>query len=176
MRYRKELSVLTLAAVLLFISFLLDAYVLQLFSWIQNDLLVKIIETATSIWLVGLLSLLFSAIFFRKHKQAISWMWLSIFLTALLVINLKYGFARERPQEVGYFLVQYSFPSLHAALAFTVVPFLDRILEKRKLWLSLAGLVALSRIYISAHYLSDVVAGGMIGYAIAIFLHRKIKG
>lgn len=146
-----------------------------MFSLVQNDTLIKMVNLATNIWIWGIFLAVISVIFFRRKKQVFSWMWLSIFLTILLAVNLKYAFARERPQELVFFLVHYSFPSLHAALAFALVPFLEKIWEKRLLWLSLAGLIALSRIYVSAHYLSDVVAGGMIGYAVSAFLCRKIK-
>jgi len=70
----------------------------------------------------------------------------------------------------------YSFPSLHAALCFTVLPTLDIEFPKHKwAWISLAALVGLSRIYLQVHYLSDVLAGCAIGYAIGVWIFHLNK-
>jgi len=58
----------------------------------------------------------------------------------------------------------YSFPSGHAATAFTastVLSYFDR--KRRWFYYLIALLIALSRIYLLVHYFSDVVVGGLIG-------------
>jgi membrane-associated phospholipid phosphatase len=61
-----------------------------------------------------------------------------------------------------------SFPSSHAANAFTLAWVLSS--RWRRAWpafFGLATLVAFSRMYLNRHYLSDVVAGAVLGMAIA---------
>jgi undecaprenyl-diphosphatase len=57
-----------------------------------------------------------------------------------------------------------SFPSGHAATAFALAVALGLLFPRlRKAALALAALIALSRVATGAHYLSDVLAGGIIG-------------
>lgn len=80
---------------------------------------------------------------------------------------------RERPVKVvkGLRLVDgggkaKSFPSSHATNAFTVARVLHEIAPPRALWWFLAATVALSRIYLGAHFPSDVVGGALLGLSI----------
>lgn len=61
-----------------------------------------------------------------------------------------------------------SFPSSHAANAFTLAWVLGA--RWRRIWpafLGVAVLVAFSRLYLGRHYLSDIVAGALLGAAVA---------
>ncbi len=75
----------------------------------------------------------------------------------------------------------FSMPSLHTAFCFSVWPYLGRIFTKKKqlyFGYSIIILIAFSRLYLGVHYLSDLVAGGLIGYIIArgwIYLEEKYK-
>jgi undecaprenyl-diphosphatase len=65
------------------------------------------------------------------------------------------------------FLKDFSFPSAHAALCFSLVPVLDREYPHFKsFWIGFAVLVAFSRLYLGVHYFSDVMAGAFIGLLI----------
>ena len=66
-----------------------------------------------------------------------------------------------------------SFPSGHSLTAFGTALALAYMLPRWRWWLiALAALVAISRVIISAHYPSDVLAGAGIGLATAILLRR----
>jgi membrane-associated phospholipid phosphatase len=67
-----------------------------------------------------------------------------------------------------------SFPSGHTASAFALATILALFSVNKKLsciYLIAAILVAYSRIYLSQHFLNDVLAGAVIGVSVAIFVH-----
>jgi undecaprenyl-diphosphatase len=84
---------------------------------------------------------------------------------------LKNAFDRRRP-SVAYSDVHplvavpanASMPSGHAWIAFAAATVLCVAVPRRRAWfLALAGLIALSRVYLGVHYPSDVVAGAAGG-------------
>jgi membrane-associated phospholipid phosphatase len=99
--------------------------------------------------------------------------------SALLNGGLKLLFHRPRPELAFVHLDTYSFPSGHAAVStatFTTIAFLlgrrYRSLRARLL-IALSTLVAIllvgfSRLYLGAHYLSDVLTGFSVGFAWAM--------
>ena len=109
-----------------------------------------------------------------------------LFTTALVNGGLKPGFARARPfvthpsvELLDTPPVSLSFPSGHAATAAAGAFALGRIWPGATvpLWL-LAALIAASRIYLGAHYPTDVVAGLLAGVACAYFVTggKKYEG
>ncbi len=100
----------------------------------------------------------------------------AILFTALVVMALKFTFRRRRPEgEWGtiYRLTDpHSFPSGHAARAFLLATL---ALAWGPAWLGTmllpwAPLVALARVAMGVHYLSDVVAGAVLGLVIGLGL------
>lgn len=92
----------------------------------------------------------------------------------LLNAVLKLVFHRPRPELAFVHLETYSFPSGHAAVSAAVYATLAFLLVRRarrgavKLGIALTAfvviaLVAFSRLYLGAHYLSDVLAGVSFG-------------
>ena len=64
----------------------------------------------------------------------------------------------------------YSFPSCHASNTFTLVVFISLVLRRRfvtAFLLTWAMIVCFSRAYLAVHYPSDLLAGALIGSAIA---------
>ena len=85
--------------------------------------------------------------------------------------TLKVIFGRARPEDILVTLDSGSFPSGHVANAATVVTALALITWR--LWVVIVGsvyvvLMALSRTYLGAHWVSDTVGGLLIGAGIAI--------
>ncbi|HDD05013.1 MAG TPA: phosphatase PAP2 family protein [Candidatus Aenigmarchaeota archaeon] len=98
---------------------------------------------------------------------------LALLVNGLVVASMKLLIARPRP-FYGSWESSYSFPSGHASNAFLLATFYSQLFPKRKKSSYLiASLVAFSRVYLGTHYLTDVLAGALIGYVVAIIFITK---
>lgn len=123
------------------------------------------------IWAVIIIFLL---IFEEKiNKKFIIYLVISLAITSIIVLGLKNIVRRPRPTIiVGNHITtcdkDFSFPSGHASIAFACAAVLAAFDKKRKwFYFLIAGLIALSRIYLHCHYFSDVLIGGLLGYFIS---------
>ena len=103
---------------------------------------------------------------------------LSILLVFVTVdVVLKPMVARARPAVFDTTVVStiptpssYAFPSGHAATAVAGAYGLSRLLPQARYgWWLLAVLIAGSRVYLGVHYPFDVLCGGLVGLACAVF-------
>jgi undecaprenyl-diphosphatase len=103
--------------------------------------------------------------------------WMATWITAeLLLLAAKNYFHRGRPPDPLVATSGFSFPSGHAVAAAATTVALVLVLmppgSRRRKWEWLAGgfsfLMALSRVYLNAHWLSDVYAGVLMGAGIAL--------
>jgi undecaprenyl-diphosphatase len=118
-------------------------------------------------WAIGLLAIWLSGDSYWKKWAVVQIA--SISLLAVLVLVIKFSIRRERPQgewgQIYRYTDPHSFPSGHAARAFLIAtiaaglgpPWLAAVLW---IW---APLVALSRVAMGVHYLSDVTVGALLG-------------
>lgn len=89
---------------------------------------------------------------------------ISIATTVIVVNGIKYSVARMRPDQSA----RNSFPSGHTATAFMSATLLSKEYRWRSPWYSIGGytaaaLTGVSRIMNNRHWLSDVIAGAVIG-------------
>lgn len=137
-----------------------------------------------------------SAIFIlRKRFVALVAFWL---VMGGMGMSIRYGknfISRARPSDVAYYEVEhFSFPSGHATTALALYGFLAYFLFRHYhksqnqyayLWaaLVLSIIVGFSRIYLGVHYLSDVLAGFLLGLLwmlfgislVEVMMYRKNK-
>lgn len=177
---KKKWTVL-IASVVLAISFFVDPAIVALMQDLPQFL------KPLSVWFSSLHSmiivlLIMTSLFLWEEKKGayIAPLWVSVIVTVFAVYLLKFSIQRARPDEILTILgfIDYSFPSAHSAIGFATLPVLDREFPKLKwFWIIFAALIGLSRLALSMHYFSDVIAGALIGYLCGYFILRmEIKG
>jgi membrane-associated phospholipid phosphatase len=93
--------------------------------------------------------------------------------SAGVVQLVKHTFGRARPEDIAVVSDFGSYPSGHVANAATIAVSLMVIFPR--LWVIIAGAVwilvmAMSRTYLHAHWLSDTLGGAMIGIGVALLV------
>ncbi len=178
-------KVIICLSIILFGSFFIDNFVSENIIHLQHPILTSVMEWFSHEITVLVILVIISALFLYEEKKNrfIPVLFMS-FITALIVTYfLKFMIMRPRPFGIVPFdfslfgivltFVDYSFPSTHAAIAFSVLPVLDKEFRKLKwFWIFFSCVVAISRIYLNQHFLSDVIAGSMLGYMIGHYVMR----
>ena len=137
----------------------------------------KAFDLVGSIWLTAPIRLAVAAFLWARRRWEGLTVWLvSIAISEVAVTVLKVLYQRARPTDGLVETSGYSFPSGHAiAGAVTAVALVIVLLPAgahRRIWEVTAGgfalLMAMSRTYLRAHWLTDVVAGVLLGAATAM--------
>ncbi len=140
-----------------------------------------IMSLVTSSYITMIPLVLLAVSFTKKKGERRAWLYRaigSVLFTYVVVTFLKGLITAPRPcatlpvrAPIGCETTG-SFPSAHAALVFSVLPFLNG--PASVLYLIYSALVGLSRIYLGVHYPLDVVAGAIIGVVIGkLFIPGK---
>lgn len=162
-----------------------DRVIVEAFSSLRTSVLDNFflgITYISSKWIViGFLTLLFLLTIHRKKWIVPVWLTLAISIT--IAFLTKVFIARPRPyiegivntlpklEEVSHTVWNFSFVSSHAIMMFAAIPIINKTFPRfRYVWIGLASLVILSRVYFGLHYLSDVVVGGLVGYIIGLYI------
>ena len=145
----------------------------------------KVLDFVGSAWVTWPLMVAVAGwLAWRRRWEAFSSWVVAMILSQLLIGPVKNLYMRVRPPLSLVETTGWSFPSGHsvagAAIAIAAVIVLVPAGPKRRnlemLAAAFAVVMALSRVYLRAHWLSDVAAGAALGAAIAIgaaaFIHR----
>lgn len=131
---------------------------------------------------------LVSFIFLKEHLFNIVFPVVAAEITGLLmIIPLRYGIRRKRPDKTyktNFYTPwnKYSFPSHHSMRSFIIAEVIgSQYLNTLAPLLILASIISLSRVCLAKHYLSDVLAGALIGGFLGIgftnlFFWFRIQG
>lgn len=141
-------------------------------------------------WQFIVLAMLVVIIFLvlKKHLCFIAPLILSVAGSEAITFLGKWYFYRPRPLVSVFVETGFSFPSGHATVAIAFYAFLAFMflrLNKGKYYLLVSGIATLiafmigfSRLYLGAHYLSDVLVGyvvGFLGVMAGVMLADKLK-
>ena len=176
MRKKDGILFLIFGMVLFYISTFFDKSVGLTSQNIKIPFLDFVLSIITNYGIVLVVVLLIpSLIFYNRDKKLFRLLILTFAISFIFSFILKLIVLRQRPNEILYYpltnIIDYSFPSMHSMIVFSLLPLLLNYLPKQKsFWITFAFLVAFSRIYFNFHYLSDVVFGAVIGYFIGKIL------
>ena len=103
----------------------------------------------------------------------------SLFMGWVFALGLEFLIGRKRPYQRTHtkplakpITHTPSFPSGHATLAFAGAGALLWIHPVVGIFFCLfAGLIALSRVFLGVHYVSDIIAGAILGITVSFFIH-----
>ncbi|WP_242210880.1 undecaprenyl-diphosphatase [Paenibacillus polymyxa] len=133
-------------------------------------------------YLFGVALLLYWFTFKMPHRMMVLEAVITVCIGFTISWCLGHLFYRDRP-FVGHSVIQLihhdpnaSFPSNHALGAFALAAILWLHHQKyRVLWIVLAVLIAISRVWTGVHYPSDILAGVLIGAGCAVGVHKFIR-
>jgi diacylglycerol kinase family enzyme/membrane-associated phospholipid phosphatase len=134
---------------------------------------------------VTVMALLAAVFALRGHGRIALWIAVVVAVSRVATFVMKQSVARQRP-DVPHQIGGFSFPSGHAsgiaALTGVLIVLTVQSVHRRwlrrwltVLWVLLAVLVGLDRIFLGAHYPSDVTAGWLLG-ALAAFALAPLFG
>jgi undecaprenyl-diphosphatase len=175
---KKSVIVILIALLALIASFYFDAQIVRAVHSIQDYYLTEFFLGVAFISSEIIIFFILTSLFLWNERKR-SWiipLWVTLALSALASFILKNIIQRERPFDQGIVSVlpviqssisDFSFPSAHAIFAFCAIPILSKEFPRlRYFWIAFAVIIAFSRVYLGVHFLSDVIAGALIGYGI----------
>lgn len=135
---------------------------------------------------ISIISICLISLSYSKTRKKLGYP-LVITIGGATILNyiLKEIFARERPNILRIIEeTHYSFPSGHAMLSAAIYTMCILVLNhevKNKnvrifgtiICILIPLMIGISRVYLGVHYVSDVLGGFLLGFALSFFIHNK---
>jgi membrane-associated phospholipid phosphatase len=162
-----------------------DVAILDWFAKQRTPLLDRLMIVVTwlgSFYTVALAAILIAWRLFKRKRQQDAWLLLSALGYGALIGRIaKWWIDRPRPDMhiwLSNLPMDSSYPSLHSLQAMAFFLALALIVRRTWFWpiaLTVAVMVAISRLYLQVHYPSDITAGllGAILWTLAIYWTRN---
>lgn len=153
--------------------------------WQPAVIMAKVLRIIGTGWVMVPFEIAIAVLLFARHRPKALVFWLAAAVTTdAIVWTSKVLYDRSRPPDPLVSTTGDSFPSAHSATAAVVaiglVLVFVSISEGRWRWFAAAGgwavLMAASRVYLRAHWFTDVVAGVAVGAAIALTFALLVDG
>jgi membrane protein DedA with SNARE-associated domain/membrane-associated phospholipid phosphatase len=142
---------------------------------IVDDVMIAITELGSATVVITVVAAVSVVLVYKRCWRTLAYWFTAIGFAQALVWILKVTLERARPMAMYSGADQFSFPSGHAASSIVLYGFLAFLLAHAKrpqsrlaimlLAAGLVGLIAFSRLYLGAHWLSDVLASLSLGAA-----------
>jgi len=115
----------------------IDKQISLFFSNVKFTLFDVVLSVITNFGIVIFVILLLPSIaLYKKSKKVVYMLWLTFILSFILSFIVKLIVLRQRPIDTFTYpftnIVNYSFPSMHSMVAFSLLPFLVKFLPKQK--------------------------------------------
>jgi undecaprenyl-diphosphatase len=158
----------------------IDQQLLAVINTMRMELLTEFFTAITALGSVVVVGVLIAGLWIYRQRETAVLSALGVGIAGITTKSLKILIGRGRPEDVQNLMMygadSYAFPSGHTTLAFAMAIALahtrDRAVERYYLY-TLAVLVGISRIYLGAHYVSDVIAGAAIGIVASLVVVRN---
>ena len=142
--------------------------------WVDN-LMIGATELGSATVAMAVIASVSAVLMFKRCWRTLAyWLGAAVFTQALVWV-LKVTLARERPVAMYAGMDSFSFPSGHVATSAVLYGFLAFLVARQQsprikwavtvLVMALVGAIAISRLYLGAHWLSDVLASLGLGMA-----------
>lgn len=154
-------------------SLLYDAQIVRFIESQRNETLNHFMYIMTDVGLFVILSALTTYLIVKRKYKELLMVAAATLLSLEAAYILKKLFQVPRPDNITTQLTHatgWAFPSIHAAIVLSILPFAQRIIKAKSteyMTIVLLLTIAVSRTYLGVHYLSDVLFGGFMGYVFA---------
>jgi undecaprenyl-diphosphatase len=180
MKKKNRILLWILVIISIIVSLYFDTYLVRYISYLRNNILDNFFLFITFIGSEAIILVILTVIFWLKKNKR-KWiipLWVTFGISAITGFILKITIQRPRPFQLNIIQLvsgvhesfswwDFSFPSFHSMFAFCALPILSITFPKlKKVWITLAILIAFSRVYLGLHFVSDVIAGAALGYLV----------